>query len=86
MLGIQRGRMARPRGFSYEPRFYDADADERRKRRLQFRRPSEVRQRKTKQPAFIAVGLGLVVALYVYINADTLIERVASFGSFFFGG
>lgn len=86
MLGLRSGRLARPRGFTYIPRHYDADAEERRKRRLRFSRPSDKRQRKTRQPAFIAVGLGLVLALYVYSNLEVFIERMAAFGTFFFGG
>lgn len=86
MLGLRSGRLAKPRGFAYVPRHYDADADERRKRRLRFSRPSEKRTRKTKQPAFIAVGLGLVLALYIYANLEMFIERAAAFGAFFFGG
>jgi hypothetical protein len=86
MLGTKNGRLARPRGFNYEPRFYDPEADERRKRRLRFTRPSDRRQRKTKQPQFIAVGLALVVALYLFLNIETIIERVTAFGGWFFTG
>ena len=78
------GHKAKPRGFDYQPRFYDPDEEERRKRQLRFVRPSERRQRKTRQPQFIAVGLGLVLALYLYINLGTIADRVANFGSFFF--
>lgn len=85
MLGFRNGRLARPRGFSYEPRFYDPEAEERRKRQLRFVRPSERRQRTTKQPAFVAVGLGLVLALYLFLHIETIIERVAAFGGWFFG-
>ena len=85
MLGIRSGHTPRPRGYSYEPRFYDADAEKRRKRQLAFVRPSERRQRATKQPAFIAVGLGLVVAFFLYLNIEGIVERVLSFGAFFFG-
>ena len=80
-----RGKLARPRGFSYQPRFYDPDAEERRKRQLRFTRPSERRQRKTKQPQFIAVGLALVLAFYLYSNIGTIIERMTAFGGWFFG-
>ncbi len=86
MLGLRSGRTARPRGFTYEPRFYDPEAEERRKRQLRFVRPSERRMRTTKQPQFIAVGLALVLALYLYIHIGTLAERVTSFGGWFFGG
>lgn len=85
MLGLRSGRMAKPRGFTYEPRFYDPDAEERRKRQLRFVRPSERRQRKTKQPQFIAVGLGLVLAFYLYLHIETIVERVTAFGGWFFG-
>lgn len=85
MLGFRNGKMARPRGFDYNPRFYDPDAEARRKRQLQFVRPSERRTRTTKQPAFIAVGLGLVVAFYLYANIETIAERVTVFGGWFFG-
>ena len=79
------GHKARPRGFDYQPRFYDPEKEERRKRQLQFVRPSERRTRKTRQPAFVAVGLGLVLVFYLYLNMETIAERVAGFGSFFFG-
>ena len=84
MLGLRSGKMARPRGYHYEPRFYDPDAEARRKRQLQFVRPSERRQRTTKQPQFIAVGLGLVLAFYLYVNIETIVERVTAFGGWFF--
>ena len=86
MLGIRSGHTPRHRRFSYEPRFYDPDAEARRKRQLAFVRPSERRTHKTRQPAFIAVGLGLVGAFFLYVNLDVIVERVLSFGSFFFGG
>lgn len=86
MIGIRSGHTPRPRRFEYQPRFYDASADARRKRQLAFVRPSEKRSRKTKQPAFIAVGLGLVAAFFLYVNMDVIVERVLSFGSFFFAG
>ena len=85
MLGIRSGHTPKPRGFDYEPRFFDPDADARRKRQLQFTRPSERRTRKTKQPQFIAVGLGLVLAFFIYANIETLIERMTAFGGWFFG-
>lgn len=86
MLGIRNGRLARPRGFSYQPRFFDPEAEERRKRQLRFVRPSERRQRQTKQPAFIAVGLGLVLAFYLFLHIETIVERVTTFGGWFMGG
>ena len=85
MLGFRNGKLARPRGFSYEPRFYDPEAEERRKRQLRFTRPSDRRQRKTKQPQFVAVGLGLVLAFYLYTNIETIVERMTAFGGWFFG-
>ncbi len=85
MLGLRNGNLSRPRGFSYEPRFYDPQAEARRKRQLQFVRPSERRQRKTKQPQFIAVGLGLALAFYLYLNIGDIVERVTAFGGWFFG-
>ncbi|GAB5534301.1 MAG: hypothetical protein Rubg2KO_05500 [Rubricoccaceae bacterium] len=85
MAGMIGGHKPRPRRFEYQPRFYDADAEERRKRQLKFVRPSERRAYKTRQPAFIAVGLGLVLVLYLYLNMGTIAERVAGFGGFFFG-
>ena len=85
MLGIRNGKLSRPRGFSYEPRFYDPDAEERRKRQLKFVRPSERRQRSTKQPQFVAVGLGLALAFYIYLNIETIVQQVTSFGGWFFG-
>lgn len=84
MAGMIGGHKPRPRQFDYQPRFYDADAEDRRKRQLKFSRPSERRQYKTRQPAFIAVGLGLVLALYLYINMGTIAESVANFGGFLF--
>lgn len=86
MLGLRNGRLARPRGFRYEPRFYDPEADEKRKRRLRFSRPSERRKLSNRQPAFIAVGLGLVLAFYLFLNIETIVERVTAFGGWFFGG
>lgn len=86
MLSLRSGHTPKPRGFDYQPRFHDPEADERRKRQLQFSRPSERRQYKTKQPQFVAVGLGLVLALYIYINIGVITERVASFSGWFFGG
>ena len=86
MLGLKSGRTARPRGFTYTPRFYDPEAEERRKRQLRFVRPSERRMRTTKQPQFIAVGLALVLAFYLFLNIDTIVERVTTFGGWFFTG
>ncbi len=80
---FRRGR-AKPRKFSYEPRFYDPTKDDRLKRRMRSARP-RVRP-KSMQPKFIAVGLGLVLALYLYVNIDSIAERAAAFGGFFFGG
>ena len=84
MLGLKSGRTARPRGFTYHPRFYDPEAEERRRRQLRFVRPSERRQRTTKQPAFVAVALGLVAAFYLYLHIGTVVERVTAFGGWFF--
>ncbi len=86
MLGLKSGRTARPRGFSYEPRFYDPEAEERRKRQLRFTRPSERRSYKTKQPQFVAVGLALALAFYLYLNIGSIAEQVSGFGGWFFGG
>lgn len=85
MLGFRNGRLSRPRGFSYEPRFYDPDAEARRKRQLKFVRPSERRQRSTKQPQFVAVGLGLALAFYIYLNIETIVQQMTAFGGWFFG-
>lgn len=85
MLGGLVRRTARPRGFQYHPRYFDAAADESRKRRLAFRRPSERRQHKTRQPAFIAVGLGLVAVLWLYLNADAVVGGTGALLDFFFG-
>lgn len=85
MAGMIGGHKPRPRRFEYQPRFYDAEADERRKRQLRFVRPSERRQHKTRQPAFIAVGLGLVLVLYLYLNMGAIVESVVDFSGFFFG-
>lgn len=78
------GHKPRPRQFEYQPRFYDAEAEERRKRQLRFVRPSERRQHKTRQPAFIAVGLGLVLVLYLYLNMGSIVEGVVNMSGFFF--
>lgn len=85
MLSLSRKQRA-PRGFHYEPRFHDAKADERRKRHIRIERPAGSLYRKTKQPTFIAVGLGLVLALYLYLNAETLITRAAGGITTLFGG
>ena len=71
MLSIGR-KQQRPRGFHYEPRFHDPKADERKKRRIRIERPAGSLYRKTKQPQFIAVGLGLVLSLYLYVNAEAI--------------
>ena len=84
MINLFRGRRARPRKFSYEPRFYDPTKDDRLKRRMRAARPGV--RRKSSQPAFIAVGLGLLLALYLYLHIDSIAERIAAFGGFFFGG
>jgi hypothetical protein len=76
-------RRVQPRRFNYEPRFYDPSKDDRLKRRMRAARPRE--RPKTKQPAFIAVGLGLLVVLYLYLNMDTLVERASALGGLFFG-
>lgn len=86
MLGIRSGHTPRPRGYDYQPRFYDPDEDARRRRQLAFVKPSERRSRKTKQPAFIAVGLALVVIFFLYLNIEGIVDRMLSFGSFFFEG
>ena len=86
MLGLRSGHTPKPRGFAYEPRFYDPDAEARRKRQLAFVRPSERRTRQTKQPQFVAVGLGLALAFYLFVNIEGIVERVTAFGSWFFGG
>ena len=71
MLSIGR-KQAKPRGYHYEPRFHDPKQDERKKRRVRIERPAGSLYRKTKQPQFIAIGLGLVLALYLYINAEAV--------------
>ena len=84
MLGLRSGHTRKPRGFGYQPRFYDPEAEERRKRQLRFVRPSERRAHKTKQPQFIAVGLGLALALYLYLHIGEIAEGVTQFGGWFF--
>ena len=86
MLGLRSGRLPKHRQFDYQPRFYDPDAEERRKRQLAFVRPSERRKRTTKQPQFVAVGLGLALALYLYLHIDEIAARVGAFGDWFFAG
>lgn len=78
-------RTARPRGYHYEPRFYDADAEASRKRQLGFTRPSERRTHKTRQPAFIAVGLGLVLVFYLYTRIDAVVAGGEVLLQFLFG-
>ena len=77
MLTVGR-RQSKPRGFHYEPRFHDPQKDERRRRAVRIQRTNASLYRKTKQPQFIAVGLGLVLALYLYINAETIFGRAAA--------
>ena len=84
MLSVGR-RQAKPRGYHYEPRFHDPKADERRKRAIRIQRTNASTFRKTKQPQFIAVGLALVLALYLYINGDTLFARAVAGISALFG-
>ena len=84
MFNLLRRRRVRPRKFSYEPRFYDPTKDDRLKRRMRSARPRV--RRKSRQPAFIAAGLGLVLALYLYLHIDSIVERVAAFSGFFFSG
>ena len=78
-------RQRKPRGFHYEPRFHDPKEDARRKRAIRIERTGGSLYRKTKQPQFIAVGLGLVLALYLYINAETVFGRAAAGVSALFG-
>ncbi|MEM1042309.1 MAG: hypothetical protein AAGI91_06720 [Bacteroidota bacterium] len=54
----------KPRRFTYEPRFYDPSHDERLKQRLRFK----TNTRRGKQPAFIAVAVLLLLALYLYVK------------------
>lgn len=85
MLSVGR-QQAKPRGYHYEPRFHDPKADERRRRAVRIERTQASTFRKTKQPQFIAVGLGLILALYLYINADTIFARAAAMVSALIGG
>ncbi|OZC03621.1 hypothetical protein [Rubricoccus marinus] len=85
MLTIGR-RQAKPRGYHYEPRFHDPEADKRRRRSVRIQRTNASTFRKTKQPQFIAIGLGLVLALYLYINADAVFGRAVAGVSALFGG
>ena len=48
--------------FHYEPRFYDPSHDEALKQKLRFK----TNTRRGKQPAFIAVAVLLLLALYLY--------------------
>ncbi|HLT46802.1 MAG TPA: hypothetical protein VK002_06195 [Rubricoccaceae bacterium] len=73
-----------PRRFHYEPRFYDPKKEERLKRRF---RAERLRARpKSKQPHFVAVALGLVVAFLLYLNIEEIAERAAAVGGVLFGG
>ena len=84
MLGMNPRRRVQPRRFHYEPRFYDPSKDERVKRKMRVARTYA--RPKTKQPAFIAVALGLLLVLYLYLNIGELAERAAAFGGALFGG
>lgn len=84
MLRISR-RHAAPRGFHYEPRYYDEDEQERKRRRIRIQRPAHVGHRRTRQPAFIAVGLLLLVVFYLYTNIGDFVENASAFSRFFFG-
>ena len=57
-----------PRSFGYEPRFFDPKVEERARRLHKRSIEIERKPRRTKQPAFIAVALALVLALYLYVN------------------
>lgn len=89
MLRIQ-ARRPKPRRFSYEPRFYDPSKDDAlrdgMRRRIRIERSNVRPTRRTRQPAFIAVGLLLVAVLYVYLHMDRVAEGAASMGRLFFGG
>ena len=50
------------RKFHYEPRFYNADEEERKKQRVRIKSNT----RRGKQPAFITVAVLLLVVLYLY--------------------
>ena len=84
MLTVHR-RLRKPRRFEYHPRFHDPKEDAKRLRGIRIERTHRTGARKTRQPHFIAVGLGLVLAFYLYVNAEELFGRVVSFGSFLFG-
>lgn len=58
----------KPRQFGYEPRFFDPNAEERERRLHKRSIEIERKPRRTKQPAFIAVALALLLALYIYVN------------------
>ena len=64
-LGTKR---VKPRTFGYEPRFYDPKAEEQKARLHRRSVEIERKPRRTKQPAFIAVALALLLALYIYVN------------------
>ena len=85
MLTIHK-RLPKHRRFEYQPRFHDPSKDEAVKRQIRIRRANPATFRKTKQPQFIAVGLGLVGALYLFINGDEIFGRAVEGLSLLFGG
>ena len=85
MLTVHR-RLAKPRGFDYTPRFHDPKEDERKRRHIRIDRVHRTRNRKTRQPMFITIGLGLVLAFYLYANADAVFGGAVTALSNIFGG
>lgn len=56
------GRRKKPKKFSYEPRYYDPEEDERLKRRMRMKKGS----RRGKTPHFLWLAGLLALGVYLY--------------------
>lgn len=83
MLNLNPRRL-QPRRFHYEPRFYDPAKEERRRRRIRI--AHEHARPKSKQPHFVLVAVGLVLAFLLYVNIEGIVERATAVGGALFGG
>ena len=61
------GKRVRPRRFSYEPRFYAPEKDERLKRQIRISRSSPRKRAPTRLLFFIIL---LALILFVYLSLD----------------
>lgn len=78
-------RKPQHRRFDYQPRFYDPEEEERRRRSIRIKKDPSLARRKTKQPTFIALGLLLVLVFFLYVNMDAVVENAAALSNLFFG-